>query len=68
VIRDQTGGIAASGAQGFPGYTPATEVDDGRHNIALYLDAEHNLTDSCCWPARSAARNTRTSAAPPPAS
>ncbi|MFC5459953.1 TonB-dependent receptor plug domain-containing protein [Massilia niabensis] len=44
-ILDQTGGIAASGAQGFPGYTPSTEVDDGRHNIALYVDAEHNLTD-----------------------
>jgi iron complex outermembrane receptor protein len=45
VILDQTGAIAASGAQGFPGYTPATAVDDGRHNIALYVDAEHNLTD-----------------------
>ncbi|MBZ2205938.1 TonB-dependent receptor plug domain-containing protein [Massilia soli] len=44
-IFDQNGGIAASGAQGFPGYTPGTEVDDGRHNIALYVDAEHNLTD-----------------------
>jgi len=41
VIKDQTGGIAASGTQGFPGYTPATAVDDGRHNIALYLDVEH---------------------------
>jgi len=43
-IRDQLGGIAASGTQGFPGYTPATAVDDNRHNIALYLDAEHKLT------------------------
>lgn len=41
VIKDQNGGIAASGTQGFPGYTPATAVDSGRHNIALYLDAEH---------------------------
>jgi iron complex outermembrane receptor protein len=41
VIKDQTGGVAAAGAQGFPGYTPATAVDDGRHNIALYLDLEH---------------------------
>ncbi|MGB9992813.1 TonB-dependent receptor plug domain-containing protein [Massilia sp. SM-13] len=41
VIRDQNGDIAASGAQGFPGYTPGTAVDDGRHNIALYLDVEH---------------------------
>ncbi|MES2757744.1 MAG: TonB-dependent receptor [Pseudomonadota bacterium] len=43
-IFDQTGGIAAAGAQGFPGYTPGTAVDDGRHNVAAYLDAEHNLT------------------------
>jgi iron complex outermembrane receptor protein len=45
VITNQTGGAAASGMQGFPGYTPGTVVDDGRHNIALYLDVEHNLTD-----------------------
>ena len=44
-ILDQNGGIAAAGIQGFPGYTPATEVDDARHNIAFYLDAEHHLTD-----------------------
>ena len=43
-IYDQTGGIAASGAQGFTGYTPGTAVDAGRHNVAAYLDAEHNLT------------------------
>jgi len=40
-IRDQHGGIAAAGIQGFPGYTPATAVDAARHNTALYLDAEH---------------------------
>ncbi|KQQ88500.1 TonB-dependent siderophore receptor [Massilia sp. Leaf139] len=45
LIRGQNGEVAPSGIQGFPGYTPGTEVDDGRHNIALYLDAEHNLTD-----------------------
>jgi iron complex outermembrane receptor protein len=45
VIRDQTGGIAASGTQGFPGYTPGTAVDDSRHNIALYADLEHKLTN-----------------------
>jgi iron complex outermembrane receptor protein len=44
VIRDQTGGVAASGTQGFPGYTPSTAVDDSRHNIALYADLEHKLT------------------------
>ncbi|NNG24032.1 TonB-dependent receptor plug domain-containing protein [Telluria aromaticivorans] len=45
VIRDQTGGIAASGIQGFPGYTPGTEVDDGRHNTAYYLDLERKFGD-----------------------
>lgn len=45
VIHDQTGGIAAPGTQGFPGWTPATAVDDGRDNIALYIDAENQLTD-----------------------
>jgi iron complex outermembrane recepter protein len=44
VILDQNGGRAAAGTQGFPGYTPATAVDDGRHNIALYADVEHNLS------------------------
>lgn len=46
VIRDQNGGIAASGIQGFPGYTPATAVDDGRHNTAYYLDLERRFGDS----------------------
>jgi len=44
-ILDQTGGIAAPGAQGFPGFTPETAVDDGRDNVALYIDAENQLTD-----------------------
>jgi iron complex outermembrane receptor protein len=44
-IVDQAGGIAASGTQGFPGYTPSTAVDDSRHNIALYLDGESQLTE-----------------------
>jgi iron complex outermembrane receptor protein len=43
IIRDQTGGIAASGIQGFPGYTPGTEVDDGRHNTAYYVDFERKI-------------------------
>lgn len=40
VIRDQNGGFAAPGIQGFPGFSPNEEVDDGRHNYALYADAE----------------------------
>ncbi|MGX9217376.1 TonB-dependent receptor plug domain-containing protein [Massilia varians] len=46
IIRDQSGGIAASGIQGFPGYTPGTEVDDGRHNTAYYVDLERKLGDA----------------------
>ncbi|WP_028101836.1 TonB-dependent receptor plug domain-containing protein [Pseudoduganella violaceinigra] len=42
VIKNQNGGTAASGTQGFPGYTPATAVDEGRHNIALFLDGEYH--------------------------
>ena len=45
VILNQTGGIAAPGTQGFPGWTPATAVDDGRHNFAVYVDAENQLTE-----------------------
>ena len=43
-ILDQTGHIAAAGIQGFPGYTPATEVNAARHNSAVYLDAEHKFS------------------------
>ncbi len=39
-ILAPSGAPAASGTQGFPGYTPSTEVDEGRHNIALYGDVE----------------------------
>jgi iron complex outermembrane receptor protein len=46
VIRNQNGGIAASGIQGFPGYTPGTEVDDGRHNTAYYVDFERKVGDT----------------------
>jgi iron complex outermembrane receptor protein len=45
VIRDQLGGIAQAGIQGFPGYTPATEVYAGRHNTAFYIDAEHKWSE-----------------------
>ncbi len=46
IILDQNGGIAAAGIQGFPGFTPATEVDDGRDSIGVYADFESNLTDN----------------------
>ncbi|WP_426116903.1 TonB-dependent receptor plug domain-containing protein [Massilia sp. PWRC2] len=44
-IFNQLGLPAASGIQGFPGYTPANAVNDGRHNIALYVDLERRFSD-----------------------
>ncbi|MFL6711029.1 MAG: TonB-dependent receptor plug domain-containing protein [Massilia sp.] len=43
-ILDQNGQPAASGMQGFPGYTPANAVNQGRHNIAAYIDLEHRFS------------------------
>lgn len=43
-IFGQAGEIAQPGMQGFPGFSPNEAVDDGRHNYALYLDAESRLT------------------------
>jgi len=40
VITGQTGEIAQPGMQGFPGFSPNEAVDDGRHSMAAYLDAE----------------------------
>lgn len=33
------------GSQGFPGYSPANEVDRSRSNIGLYADAEFDITE-----------------------
>lgn len=33
------------GSQGFPGYSPANEVDRSRSNISLYTDAELDITE-----------------------
>lgn len=46
IILDQNGDIAAAGIQGFPGFTPATEVDDGRDSIGVYADFESNISDN----------------------
>lgn len=43
-ILDQNGAIAQPGAQGFPGWSPREAVDDGRTNVAVYVDVESNLT------------------------
>lgn len=44
IILDQTGAIAQPGTQGFPGWSPTEEVDDGRSNTAVYIDTEARLT------------------------
>lgn len=43
-IYGQTGDIAQPGIQGFPGFSPNEAVDAGRHNWAVYLDAESQVT------------------------
>ncbi|MFH7044319.1 TonB-dependent receptor plug domain-containing protein [Paucibacter sp. JuS9] len=45
-IANQTGGAAAAGIQGFPGFTPGTAVDKSRRSLGAYLDAESSVTDS----------------------
>ena len=45
VILNQVGGIAAVGTQGFPGWSPAEEVDENRENIAVYLDGESKVSE-----------------------
>jgi iron complex outermembrane recepter protein len=44
-IANQNGGAAAPGIQGFPGFTPGTEVDDNRKSTALYVDGESYVTE-----------------------
>ena len=34
------------GSQGFPGYSPANEVNRSRSNISLYADSEFDITES----------------------
>ncbi|HSP07496.1 MAG TPA: TonB-dependent receptor, partial [Acidobacteriota bacterium] len=43
-ILDQTNNISQPGTQGFPGWSPLEEVNDNRDNIALYADAETQVT------------------------
>jgi len=40
------GSPTASGAQVFPGFRPANEVDEDRTSIGAFFDAEVNLTDA----------------------
>jgi len=41
-----SGELRPGGSQGFPGYSPANEVDRSRSNLSLYADAELDITDS----------------------
>ncbi len=41
---DTNGDILPAGAQGFPGYSPANEVDRGRTNLGVYVDGELNVS------------------------
>jgi iron complex outermembrane recepter protein len=40
------GNPTQSGAQVFPGFRPANEVDENRHAIGVFVDMEANLTDN----------------------
>jgi iron complex outermembrane receptor protein len=41
-----TGDPRPGGSQGFPGYSPANEVNRSRSNVSLYGDAELDVSDS----------------------
>lgn len=45
IVNTDNGGAAPPGMQGFPGFTPGTEVDDDRHSKALYIDLETQLSE-----------------------
>lgn len=40
-----TGELRPGGSQGFPGYSPANEVDRNRSNISLYVDGELEVSN-----------------------
>ncbi len=42
---DQESTGFAAGSQGFPGYSPANEVDRSRSNFALYADSEFDISE-----------------------
>lgn len=39
-----SGELRPGGSQGFPGYSPANQVNKGRSNVSLYTDAEFDVT------------------------
>ena len=44
--RQDTTGLSAPGAQGFPGFRPNDAVDAGRNSKSAYIDMETNLSDA----------------------
>ncbi len=42
-VPNQAGGIAAIGAQVFPGFRPTNEVDESRSSVAGYVDVEGDV-------------------------
>ena len=45
VATDSNGDDLPGGSQGFPGYSPANEIDRSRTNYGIYFDTELNLSD-----------------------
>lgn len=45
-VDDVSGDPRPGGSQGFPGYSPANEVNKSRSNISLYSDVELDVTKS----------------------
>ncbi|MCK0157844.1 TonB-dependent receptor [Cellulophaga sp. F20128] len=46
VAQDSNGDDLPGSSQGFPGYSPANEVDRGRTNYGVYVDSELNATEA----------------------
>ncbi|HET7694139.1 MAG TPA: TonB-dependent receptor [Vicinamibacterales bacterium] len=44
-VRNRAGGIAAIGAQVFPGFRPSNEVNESRHSQAAYVDVEGEVVN-----------------------
>ncbi len=45
VATDSNGQELPGGSQGFPGYSPANEVDRSRSNYGIYFDTELNVSE-----------------------
>jgi iron complex outermembrane receptor protein len=46
VATDSNGQELSGGSQGFPGYSPANEVDRSRTNYGIYFDSEINISEA----------------------